>query len=190
MKASSEVKVSFSYFEKTVYLKKNNEQEKPVEVLHTSKNLKGITEFISGLLQKIIHHWNQLKNFRSIIFSFREHHEADFIDIDFSEKLKIPIKFQAQSQHWNERTVIVHSGILYSQGVKSYHTYLSDDKDKEQAFVSDILEKMIEQCNFDKINTLIVEKDNCTSQYKCAEHFSNLSKIATENNVKLSMSLE
>ena len=61
------------------------------------------------------------------------------IDIDFSEKLKVPIKFQAQSQHWNERTVIVHSGIMKQNGAKSYHAYLSDDTIQDQSFVNNVL---------------------------------------------------
>ena len=95
-----------------------------LEAIHTMKNLERITEFVSELLPNIIHYRNQLKNIRTITNSFREHHEAAFIDIDFSKKSKIPIKFQAQSQHWNKRAVIIHSGILHIQGVKSYHAYI------------------------------------------------------------------
>ena len=41
------------------------------------------------------------------------------------------------------------------------------------------------ECNFDTVNTLIIESDNCASQYKCAQHFSTLANISTENNINI-----
>lgn len=181
--SSADVAVPFSFFSTTAYLKKNNQEGKRLEAVHTSSNLFEITEFITEMMPKIIHHRNQLKNYRAIIHTFREHHNAVLIDIDFSEKLKVPIKFQAQSQHWNERTVIVHSGIMHDQGVKSYHAYLSDDKYQDQAFVNNVLEKMLQECHLEKSNTVVIESDNCSSQYKCSEHFHSLLNLATTNNV-------
>ena len=81
---------------------------------HSKKDatLKEICEYINVLLPNILHHRNQLKNFRMAIKVFREINNSIMIDIDFSEKLKVINKFQAQSVPWNKTSITVHSGIL------------------------------------------------------------------------------
>ena len=117
------------------------------------------------------------------------------IDIDFSEKLKVPIKFQAQSQHWNEKTVIVHSGIMKQNGAKSYHAYLSDDTIQDQSFVNNVLQKMLSECDISQSSNLIVESDNCLStlpgrtaplSINVPNIFYGLSQIANQLNVNVS----
>ena len=51
-----------------------------------------------------------------------------FIDIDFSENLKLPVKFEPQSLHWCHEAITMHSGIVKLHREKSYHPYVSDDK--------------------------------------------------------------
>lgn len=107
------------------------------------------------------------------------------IDIDFSEKLKVPITCQAQSEHWNEKTVIIHSWIIKQNGTKSYHAYLSDDTIQDKSFVNNVLQKMLSECDIFQISNLIVKSDNCFSQYKCAKKFYGLSQIANQFNVNV-----
>ena len=57
-------------------------------------------EFIDELLCKIIHHRNQLKNYRSVIHKFKELFDSVNLDVDFSEKLKVPLKYEPQSMYW------------------------------------------------------------------------------------------
>ena len=71
----------------------------------------------------IIHHRNLLRHYRTTIREFREMNNPIMIDIDFSEKLKITNKAQAQSEYWNEKSITVHSGILKHGGVKCYQCY-------------------------------------------------------------------
>ena len=49
------------------------------------------------------------------------------INIDFSEKLEIPLKNKPQPVHLSGFEIIVHSGILKKDGNKDYNYYLSDD---------------------------------------------------------------
>ena len=70
-------------------------------------------------------------------------------------------------------------------GEKSYHTYLSDDAYQDQDFVNIVLDKILEESKLDDGEILVIESDNRTSQYKSAEHFGGLVKLAIRNNVKI-----
>ena len=183
--ANEEVCVKLSQFKTAEYKKKNGEVGKRLELFNEDSNLEQISAFIDDLLPSILHHRNQLKNYRNTIKHLRDNIRGTFIDIDFSEKLKIPTQEQAQSQHWCEKTAIVHSGIMKEAGEKSYHAYLSDDVYQDQVFVNIVLDKMLEESKLEEGETLVIESDNCTSQYKSAEHFDGLVKLATRNNVKI-----
>ena len=79
---------------------KNNDQEGfLLEPLLTQLNIKKITEFISNLLPEIVHYRNHLKNYRKSIHKFCENFSSAMTGIDFTEKLKVPVEFQAHSQH-------------------------------------------------------------------------------------------
>ena len=43
----------------------------------------------------------------------------------------------------------------------------------------------VKESKLEEGETLVIESDNCTSQYKSAEHFDGLVKLATRNNVKI-----
>ena len=102
-----------------------------------------VTEFIHGLLGNIIHHRNQLKHYRNVSKIFKEMFDCIEIDVDFSEKLTVPLKYEPQSMHWSHSQVIVHSGILKESGDKWYHPYLSDDMVQDHNFVGLALDKML-----------------------------------------------
>ena len=44
------------------------------------------------------------------------------IDTDFSENLKLPVKFEPQSLHWCHETITVHSGIVKLHREQSYYS--------------------------------------------------------------------
>ena len=44
-----------------------------------------------------------------------------FIDIDFSENLKFPVKFESQWLPWGHEAITVHSGMVKLHGEKRYH---------------------------------------------------------------------
>ena len=50
-----------------------------------------------------------------------------FIDIDFSESLKLPVKFEPQRLHWCHEAMAVVSGMVKLHQEKSYHPYVSDN---------------------------------------------------------------
>ena len=88
------------------------------------------------------------------------------IDIDISENLSIPIKYELQSLHWRHSQVIVHSGIMKNAEEKYYHAYFSDDRKHDQAFVKLAMEEMLNEAEIDSDKYIIIESDNCSSQYK------------------------
>ena len=136
-----------------------------------------ISEYISKLLYKIIHHRNQLRHYRNVINQFHNLFDAARIDIDFSENLSVPVKYEPQSMHWHQQQVTVHSGILFDNGNKSYHPYLSSDNKHDQKFVKIVMDEMI-SCISGTPECFIIESDNCSGQYKSAEHFHDLQQIA------------
>jgi len=111
----------------------------------TKANMQFIVEFIDNLLKKTIHNRNQLRHYRNVIKSFKEHFDTILVDIDFSENLSIPVKYEPQSMHWSHQQITVHSGLMKYQGEKTYHPYLSADRKHDQHFVHCVLEEML--CN-------------------------------------------
>ena len=132
-----------------------------------------ILHFLEARLSTVIHHRNQLKNYRNAIHIFNSLFDAVSIDIDFSEKLKITLKKEPQSVHWPGLEIIVHSGILKNDVSKEYHCYLSDNLIQDHAFVNLVLNEMLEVINHDQ-KYIIINSDNCSAQYKCAAHFDQL----------------
>ena len=118
-------------------------------------------------LWNIIHHRNQLKNYRNTIHLFNNLFDAVSLDM----KLKVPLKYKSQSMHWTGVEIIVHSGILKKEGEKQYHAYLSDDLIQDHVFVNQTLEKMLEEVDH--------------TEYKCAAHFDKMQKIADKYCVKV-----
>ena len=128
-----------------------------------------ITDFISNFLPTVIHHRNQLKHHRSVIHKFHELFDAASLDIEFSENLSVICKEQPQQLHWNPHQITVHSGILFQNGDKSYHPYLSEDNRHDPKFVNIVINEMI-GCISPLPDFLILESDNCCSQYNCCRY--------------------
>ena len=82
----------------------------------------------------------------------------------------------SQSLHWHHDQVTVHSSIVKIHDEKSYHPYVSNDHKHDQTFVKLALEEM-----FSTIDPLpqisIIASDNCSSQYKSAQHFNGIQVI-------------
>ena len=110
---------------------------------------------------------------------FRESFDAVFLDIDFSENLKIPTHREPQSMHWCCKTMTVHSGIIKLHGEKSYHPILSDDKKHYQPFVKLILEKILNTITAIP-EVCVIESDSCSSQYKSTQHLDVLQHISNK----------
>lgn len=124
--ANENVTVPMMMFEKHLHINKNGSQTERLKALKKDINLQFLTDFIGKILYKIIHHRNMLKNYRNTGNSFKEYMNAAYLDIDFAENLTVPVKFEPQSLHWAKEQVTVHSGILKTNGQKSYHPYFSD----------------------------------------------------------------
>ena len=99
-----------------------------------------------------------------------------YIDIDFSKNLTVPAKFELQSLHWSHEEITVHSGIIEMNGKKSYHPYLSMDRKHNHSCVEVALNQML--CTIEAPSTIMIESDNCSSQYKCASHFHATQEIS------------
>ena len=113
--------------------------------------------------------------------------DSVLIDIDFAENLTVPVKYEPQSLHWCHEQVTVHSGIMKVKGEKTYHPYFSDSLRLDQVFVKKVLEEMLSDIEIPQESTIVIESDNCTSQYKSVQHFHNLQEISTKyNSVKAS----
>ena len=147
-------------------------------------NMTYLVKFVSSILVDIIHHHNQLKHYRSSIHELEDALNAVVIDIDFSENLSVPVKFEPQSKQWDHEQVTVHSGILNKGDTKYYHPYLSNDKTHDQSFVKCVIDEMIKDV-IEPGTTLFIESDNCFSQYKSVENFHNLQELSNKFNVTM-----
>ena len=126
--SSPGVHVNLTTFEMVQYKKKNGEITSKLKPVSRESSLNDIVQFINSFLPTIINHRNHLRHYRSAITNFRAMFDSLFIDIDFSENLKLPVKFEPPPLHWCHEAITVHSDIVKLHGEKGYHPYVSDDK--------------------------------------------------------------
>ena len=123
-----------------------------------------IVKFIENILSNILHYRNHLKHYRNAVNAFRASFDAVFLNIEFSENLKLPVKFEPQSMLWCHKTITLHSGIIKLHGEKSYHPHISDDKKLKEMIAT--IECLPQTC--------IDISDNCSCQHKYTKHFGYL----------------
>ena len=175
--------VPLQHFEKQLHTSKKGIVTKKLKAITKSATMKYITEFISSFLPKIVHHRNQLRHFRSSINTVRNFSNHIQIDIDFSENLSVPIKFEPQSMHWSQAQITIHSGILKIDGEKYYCPGLADDLKHDQKFVKLVIDEILKLVPSVKDESVVmIESDNCSSQYKSAEHFHDLQVLSDRLN--------
>jgi len=97
----------------------------------------------------------------------------------------VPVKLEPQSLHWSHNQVTVRSGILKLTGENFYHPYLSDNRKHDKKFVLLCFEKMLSTYDVPENHYIVIGSDNCTSQYKSAEHFYDLQSISDSFNRKI-----
>ena len=62
--------------------------------------------------------------------------------------------------------------------VKSYHPYFSDDSLHNSTFTDIATKEMLMSTDVRESNAIIIESDNCTTQYKSASHFFKLQQLS------------
>ena len=188
LQEDTDTKVNMQKFVKESTGKVNQKTGKEIVKLvpkHEKVNLSGIIDFIDELLADIIHHRNQLKHFRTVIPMINASFANSlYIDIDFSENLKIPVKWEPQSLHWHHEQVTFHSGIVKFDGEKHYYIHISEDRTHDNVFVDEVILQMIEDAPA-TINIILINSDNCSNQYKCIQHFAKLQALANKKNITI-----
>ncbi|XP_066932940.1 uncharacterized protein [Clytia hemisphaerica] len=142
--------VPMQHFELLEMVTRKGKQVTRLKAVSTPASLEFITQFIEKQLASIIHHRNQLKHYRKTLSMFKERFDTILLDVDFSENLSIPVKYEPQSLHWSHQQVTVHSGISKIRGEKSYHAYVSDDLKHDQHFVQVSIMEMLKKCGSPK----------------------------------------
>lgn len=182
--------VPFTYFDKKVstnakgeivYTKEGKPSKKLVPVKEQANN-QFLVQFMAKLLPEIIFHRNMLKLYRSIKDLFLNIMQCAYIDIDFAENLTVGIKWEPQSLHWSKKQVTVHSGIFKYNAEKVYHPYVSDSRIHDQVFVKQVVEEMVDHSKLPDGVNIVLESDNCSSQYKSSQHFSHLQALSNNLN--------
>ena len=79
---------------------------------------------------------------------------------------RLGIKFEPQSLHWVKKQITVQSGIVKCNGEKTYHPYVSDCKTHDQAIVKLVVTEMLDSTYMPDDAVILIESDNCSSQYK------------------------
>ena len=136
-------------------------------------------KFLEDLLPNIVFHRYHLHHYRHCYKELDEMFKrCASVDIDFSENVPVPVKFEPQSLHRCHQQVTVHSGILKCNGEKNYIAHFSDDRKHNQLFVENVVQNIIRNADLTSTSTVLIQSDNCSSQYKSAHHFSHLQKLA------------
>lgn len=94
--------------------------------------------------------------------------------------MTLGIKFEPQSLHWAKNQISVHLGILKCNGNKSYHPYVSDCRVHDQSFVKLVVYKMLENTPIPDDSVVIIESDNCSSQFNSGHHFVDMQELANQ----------
>ena len=77
-----------------------------------------------------------------------------------------------------------YSGMVKTPTEKTYHPYISDQKKHDQVFAQLCIEHMMNEITVDhKKLPVVIESDNCRSQYKSALYFWGMQKIADEKEI-------
>ena len=113
---NSNTTVSLTTFVNKSYKTKKGEDKFRLEPESKKVDMNALVEFIQNMLPNVIDHRNQLKHYRSIVKLYKELFGCIEIDVDFSEKLTVPLKYESQSMHWSHSQIIVHSGIAVLVG--------------------------------------------------------------------------
>ena len=121
-----------------------------------------------------------MKYYRNAIAIFRELFNSLLVDIDFSENLSVPVKFEQQNLHWSHRQVTLHSGIAKTSSEKNYHVHLPDDRSHDQSFVHLALTNMINNAKAPDHSYIVTKSDNCKVQFKSFAHFWSIQELANK----------
>ena len=108
--------MNLTTFEMVEYTKKTGEITSKLKPVSRESSMNDIIQFKESFLPKMINHRNHLRHYRSAITNFRAMFDCLFIDIDFSENLKLPVKYEPQSLHWCHEAITVHSDIIKLHG--------------------------------------------------------------------------
>ena len=157
-------------------------ETKRLKLLKTDADMVSLVNFLDNIPAKLIYHRNMLKYYRNTWSIFELLFDSVSIDIDFAEDLTVPVKYEPQSLHWSHEQVTVHSGILKVKGEKTYHPYFLDSLKHDQVFVKKVPEEMLSDIEIPQESMIVIQSDNCTSQYKSAQHFHDLQEISTKYN--------
>ena len=87
--------------------------------------------------------------------------------------------------YWTLKAVSVHSGITKSRDGKSYHPYICDSIKHDQSFVDIVIREMLSEEDVAAHDLIVVDSDNCTSQYKSVLDLHHYQMIANDYNKTL-----
>lgn len=133
-----------------------NEQKTTVKMV----NWQILTSYSS---LKSSYHYNHLKHYHTTIQEFQHYFITTSTDADFSETLKIPVKFKNQSLHWSQKQITIHSGILNVNGAKSHHKCISDNLKHDQHSVYIVINEMLAEVPGIPVNKYVIteNKQSC-----------------------------
>ena len=77
----------------------------------------------------------------------------------------------------------MHSGKRKIKGEKSYHPYVSNDLRNDQQFVQPAITEMLREVGIQADEYIVIESNNCSSQYKSSVHFHGMQLLANNWNV-------
>ena len=80
---------------------------------------------------------------------------------------------------------ITATTILKQNGEKSYHPYISNNKKHEQHFIYLVLEQRLSIVDVLSADSIVIESNNCSSQYKSSTHFENVQRLCNDYDTKV-----
>ena len=166
------------------FLRFEKYDEGKLQDYNSKETIQFMIEYLEQRLAKFLLHRNHLSYYRSSCPEYIQSHGNMSYHMDFSENLSLPLKYEVQSKYWSKKQVTVHTGVLrhVSGDLKIYHSVLSDDKTHDQVFVKNVMDQILigmteADCSQDE--ALMAVSDNCSGQYKSAQHFHDLQLAST-----------
>lgn len=183
---SQNTTVPFTLFEKIEVMTKKGTESQVIKPISVNATAEYLIDYLDKILSNILYHRNYLKNYRAHCSDVIKSMKSDvIIDLDFSENLELKVEKEPQDLHWANHQITVHSAITYQNNVKTYHPYLSDDTNHDQTFVDEVVRTILCECQITSGAKILIKTDNCCNQYKSAQGFYNLQKIADEKDISI-----
>ena len=177
--------ISFYQFEvvKEMRISKKTKQLKEftrTERVSHADTVNNVLLQILALKKKYLYHQYQIRNdkinWKTVLSTVDQ---GDIFWCDYSENLQGTPKFEPQDSHFSKKQYSLHCTVDYDREGTQYHYHLSDDRNHDSIFTSEVLFHLISTHDIGNWMAIRFKMDNCSTQYKSRKVFPTYVKLAS-----------